>query len=164
MTRRAQELRRGALLLALAVLHFVLPELMDPRLAPDLFFLAFLLFAIRAQPGPAAVVGFLAGLLVDSLTPAAFGAGAFAYALVGYLAAWGKAVFFADSVLVNVGLVFVGSWIRDLTVLLVGRTAVPGTLLWQLVLWSPIKAAATALVAAGVLWLFHRWLAIRILA
>jgi hypothetical protein len=35
-------------------------------------------------------------------------------------------------------------------------------LLWQLVLWSPLKAATTALAGVLVLLVFRRWLAIRI--
>ena len=36
---------------------------------------------------------------------------------MGYFAAWGRAVFFADNMLVNAGFVAVGLWLRDLIVL-----------------------------------------------
>ena len=71
-----------------------------------------------AVPGPRAVAGFLVGLIADALTPARFGAGALAHTVVGYLASWGRAVFFADNMLVNAGFVAVGLWLRDLIVLL----------------------------------------------
>ena len=37
-----------------------------------------------------------------------------AHTVVGYLAAWGRAVFFADNMLVNAAFVAVGLWVRDL--------------------------------------------------
>ena len=89
--------RLPAILSLLVVLHFALrPWLGDPRPAPDFLLLALLVYAIRSTPGRASVAGFLVGLLGDALTPVAFGSGALAHTLVGYLAAWGKAVFFAE--------------------------------------------------------------------
>ena len=120
------------------------------------------MYALRARPGGAAVAGFTIGLLGDALTPVAFGAGALAHTVVGYLAAWGKAIFFAENLAVNAGFFFAGTWVRDLLVL-VGGGHVQGTeLVWQLLLWSPLKAATTALVGVMVLLIFRRWLAIRI--
>ena len=105
----------------------------------------------------------MVGLVADALTPAAFGAGALAYTTVGYLAAWGKAVFFAENLFVNTGFIFIGVWIRDLLVLLVGRPADDGVLMWQLVFWSPVKALVTAIAGALTLALFRRSLDVRIL-
>jgi rod shape-determining protein MreD len=154
--------RVAAVLLLLAVLHFVLrPFLGDFRGAPDLLLLALLVFAIRARPGEAAVAGFAVGLLVDALTPVAFGAGALAHTVVGYLAAWGKAVFFAENVVVSAGFFFVGSWTRDVLVLVVGRHMDSSALAWQLTVWSPLKALTTAIAGAVVLLAFRRWLQIR---
>jgi rod shape-determining protein MreD len=155
--------RLGGVLLLLGVLHFtVRPWLGNPRAAPDFLLLALLVYAIRARPGAAAIVGFAVGLMGDALTPVAFGAGALAHTVVGYLAAWGKAVFFAENLAVNAGFFFAGTWIRDLLVL-VGSGHLGGTdLLWQLALWSPLKAATTALVGVVVLVVFRRSLSIRI--
>ena len=147
------------MLLLLIALHFVLrPFLGDVRVAPDLLLLALLVYAIQARPGDAAIAGFIVGLVADALTPVAFGAGALAHTCVGYLAAWGKAVFFAESVPVSAGFFLVGSWLRDLLVLVAGRHLGDRTLVWQLVLWSPLKALTTAVVGILVLLLFRRWL------
>jgi rod shape-determining protein MreD len=136
--------RLAAVLLLLVVLHFALrPFLGDFRAAPDLLLLALIVFAMRVRPGHATAAGFSVGLVVDSLTPVAFGAGALAHTLVGYLAAWGKAVFFAENLVVNAGFFFVGTWIRDLLVLVAGRHMDGSAMLWQLLFWSPIKALAT---------------------
>jgi len=149
--------RLSAMLLLLVVLHFALrPFLGDYRSAPDFLLLALLVFAVRARPGDAAIAGFVVGLLADSLTPVAFGAGALAHTCVGYLAAWGKAVFFAENVLVSAGFFFLGTWLRDVLVLVAGGHMDHGMLFWQLVVWSPVKALTTALVGALVLVLLRR--------
>jgi putative effector of murein hydrolase LrgA (UPF0299 family) len=82
--------------------------------------------------------------------------------VVGYLAAWGKAIFFAENLAVNAGFFFAGTWVRDLLVLVGGGHVEGMGLVWQLLLWSPLKAASTALVGVIVLVIFRRWLAIRI--
>lgn len=163
MNRRRAAYRVGAVLLLLAVLHFtVRPWLGDPRVAPDFLLLGLLVYAIRARPGPAAVAGFVVGMVSDALTPVAFGAGALAHTVVGYLAAWGKAVFFTENLAVNAGFFFVGTWLRDLLVL-AGGGHVRGTdLLWVVGVWSPLTALTTALVGVAVLVVFRRWLEIRI--
>jgi rod shape-determining protein MreD len=155
--------RIAVILLLLMALHFILrPFLGDSRVAPDLLLLALLVFAIRGRPRDGAIGGFVVGLVADSLTPVAFGAGMLAHTCVGYLAAWGKAVFFAESVLVSAGFFFAGTWLRDLLVLVTGRHMAESALLWQLVVWSPLKALTTAVAGILVLLLFRRWLQIRI--
>ena len=153
----------GAVLALLAVLHFGLrPLLGAERVAPDLLLLALLVYAIRARPGNGAIAGFAVGLLADSLSPAAFGAGALAHTTIGYFAAWGKAVFFADNLVVNAAFFFFGAWARDALVLLVGRHAEGSAALWQIGWWSPLLALTTALTGVIVLLVFRRWLHIRI--
>lgn len=163
MSRRGPRYALISILLLLATLHFVAPGLVgDVRFIPDFLLLALLVYAIRARPGQAAIAGFAVGLVADSLTPAAFGAGALAYTAVAYLAAWGKAVFFVESLFVNLGFIFVGVWMRDLLVLLVGRPVDNAVLGWQLVLWSPLKAFVTAAAGAITLLVFRHTLKVRI--
>ena len=163
MSRQSSGYDLVAILLLLTTLHFVVPGLfVDARFTPDFLLLALLVYAIRARPGQAAIAGFAVGLVADSLTPAAFGAGALAYTAVAYLAAWGKAVFFAENLFVNTGFIFVGVWMRDLVVLLVGRPADNTVLVWQLVFWSPLKALVTAVAGVITLVVFRRALEVRI--
>ncbi len=158
--------RMGLVLLILVVLQFALRPLPgDPRIvrvAPDFLLLALLVYAIRARPGEGAIAGFLVGLVTDALSPDAFGAGALAHTVIGYFAAWGKAVFFADNLLVNAVFFFLGTWVRDVLVLLVGRHVEGSALLWQIGYLSPLKALTTAIAGILVLLVFRRWLDIRL--
>jgi rod shape-determining protein MreD len=155
--------RFGGVLLLLVASHFALrPWLGDPRWAPDFLLLALMVYAIRSTPGQASVAGFLVGLLGDALTPVAFGSGALAHTIVGYLAAWGKAVFFAENALVSGGFFFAGTWIRDVLVLLAGGYVGGSAFFWQIIVWSPLKALTTAIAGVAVLVLFRRWLEVRI--
>ena len=159
-------LRRGSgrLILGfvvLVVLHFYLrPRIWDSRAAPDFLVLGLMLFAIRARPGLAAVVGFLVGLVADVLTPAHFGAGALAHTVVGYLASWSRAVFFPHNLMVNAGF-FVGAILaRNLIMLLVSGSG-SGTLVNDLLVWTPLQALTTAVAGTLVLVFFRKWFAIR---
>lgn len=161
--RRGDRYRYLVVLAALAALHFsVRSRLGDDRVAPDFLLLALLIYSIRAQPGPSAAVGFVVGLLRDALTPASFGAGALAHTLVGYLSAWGKAVFFAENVFVSGCLFFAGTWIRNLVVVLASGTLKGQMLGWALLVWSPLQSLSTALTGMVVLWLFGRWMMVRV--
>ena len=107
------------------------------------------------------MAGFVIGLVTDALTPARFGAGALAGTLVGYLASWGRAVFFADNLLVNAGLFAGGLWLRNLIVLLASDEG--GSAFWpQLAIWSPLEALTTAITGVLVLVVFRRWLDLRL--
>ena len=156
--------RRRRLVLVIAILiaaHFYIRPWVASRFAPDLLMLAMMLVAIRSRPGVAAVAGFLVGLTADVLSPARFGAGALSHTIVGYLAAYGRAVFFPDNLLVNAGLFAVGVWLRSLIVLLAsgaGSSELASTLL----IWGPIQALVTALVGVVVVVFFRDWLAIRL--
>jgi len=142
-------------LLLLVAAHFYLrPRLWDDRTAPDFLLLALLLFAIRSRPGVAAVAGFVVGIVTDVLSPARFGAGALAHSIVGYLAAWGRAVFFPDNLVVNAGLFAAGTWLRTLIVLLASGAAT-GELLNTIAIWAPIQAVLTALAGVVVVLAFR---------
>ena len=90
--------------------------------APDFMMLVLLLLAIRRSPGVAAVIGLIIGLVIDVLTPAHFGAGILASVLVGWGAAWGRSLFFADNLMVNAALFFIGTWVRDVLLLVFSGT------------------------------------------
>jgi rod shape-determining protein MreD len=161
--RRSDRYRHLIVLGALVALHFsVRSRLGDDRVAPDFLLLALLMYTVRAQPGPSAAAGLVVGVLRDALAPASFGAGALAHTLVGYLSAWGKAVFFAENVFVSGCLFFAGTWIRNLVVALVSGTLKGEVLGWQLLVWSPLQSLSTALTGIVVLWLFGRWMMVRV--
>jgi rod shape-determining protein MreD len=159
---RASRLQLAVVMALLVVLHFyVRPRLWSARVSPDFLLMALMLFAMRSSAGAGAVAGFVVGLAADSLTPARFGAGALAHTVVGYLAAWGRQVFFADNLLVNAGFVAAGVWLRDLIVLLASGTD-QRALLPELTLYSPLQALTTALFTVLVLLAFREWFAIRL--
>jgi len=160
--RRSDRYRYLIVLAVLVVLQFTLRRrLPDQRVAPDFLLLALLIYTIRSQPGRSAAAGFVVGLLRDALTPASFGAGALAHTLVGFLSAWGKAVFFAENLVVNGGLFFAGSWLRNAVVALASGAVKGDQLVWPLLVWSPLQGLTTALVGVLVLWMFGRWMSIR---
>lgn len=161
--RRTDKYRYVLVLAGLVALQFsVRSRLGNEKIAPDFLLLALMIYTIRAQPGKGAVAGLIVGLMRDALSPASFGAGALAHTLVGYLSAWGKAVFFAENLFVNGCLFFAGTWLRNLVVSLASGTLQGGQLGWELLVWSPLQSLTTA--AAGVLtvWMFQRWLMIRL--
>lgn len=161
--RRGDPLRFWLVLAMLVALQFsVRSRLGNDRVAPDFLLLALLIYTIRARPGASAVAGFVVGLLRDALTPASFGAGALAHTLVGYLSAWSKAVFFAENLLVNGGLFFAGTWLRNMVVALASGKFAGPQLVWELLVWSPLQGLTTAITGVLVLVLFRHWLAIRL--
>ncbi len=154
----------GVVLLALVLMHFaVRPLLGNDRLAPDFLLLALMFFAIRSRPANAAIAGFTVGILADALSPVAFGAGALAHTVVGYLQAWGKAIFFPDNLLVTTGFLFVGSWLRNFLVLLAGGQTRGAELFWALTAWSVGQAVTTTVAGLLVLLTFRRWFKIGII-
>src|SRR5882762_3119136 len=161
--RRTDRYRYPIIMTLLVLMQFtVRSRLGGDRVAPDFLLLALLIYTNRSSPGPSAAAGFIVGLLRDALTPASFGAGALAHTLVGYLSSWAKAVFFAENVVVNGCLFFVGTWLRNLVVALASGK-LKGTMLgWELLVWSPLQSGTTAVAGMLVLWLFGRHLAIRL--
>jgi rod shape-determining protein MreD len=121
----------------------------------DFLVIAVLLVSVRVRPGAAAVIGFLTGLLADAVTPATFGAGALALSLVAFGASWLKAVFFADNILLHASFFFAGKWAFDIVFLIAEHARPMGELVIQVVLWSPLAAAVTALTGLVVLVLFR---------
>lgn len=149
------------LLLLILLQFYVRPRVWDSRAAPDFIMLGLLIYATRARPGAAAFAGFLVGLMMDSLGPSRFGAAAVANTMIGYLAAWGRTVFFADNLLVHAGFIWAGVWLRDLIVMLSSGTT-GRALLWQMTVWSPLQGLTTAVAGVLILVMFRNWLAIRL--
>ena len=79
----------------------------------------------------------------------AFGAGALAMTLIGFGWSRLKAVFFADHVLLNGFFLFLGKWAYEVMMNLVERRTHGAELLMQILVWSSLSAAVTAV--AGVL-------------
>ncbi len=147
----------GFVLALLVVAHFLVRPRFGPSpLAPDLVLVAVLFFAIRSRPGAGAAAGFVIGLLMDAVSPTAFGAGAFALTLVGYLSGWLKAVVFADNLLVNAVFVFAASWLRDILLVLAAGQLRAGA--GALVGTSPFAALSTTAAAVVTLVIFRGWL------
>lgn len=133
-------------------LHYTLRPLLGWRAPMDFLLIALLLASVRVRPGTAAIIGFLVGIISDSLAPGALGAGALAMTAVGFSASYLKAVFFADNLVLNAFFFFLGKWMFDLIYFLVEHRVRGVELVQQLLLWSPLSAAVTA--AVGVLLLF----------
>jgi rod shape-determining protein MreD len=147
-------MRTVGVLLMLAVLlalQFTLRPLLDWRAGVDFVVIGALVVAVRVRPGAAALAGFALGVAIDAMAPTSLGAGALAMTLVGFLASRLKAAFFADDLLLNAIFVFVGKALFDLIYLLAEGRLGGLALLWQLLLWTPLAALATALVGLVVL-------------
>jgi len=135
--------------LILIVLHYTLRPLLGWRASIDFLLIALVFGAVRMRPANAAIFGFALGLATDSLALGAFGAGALAATIVGFAASWLKAVFFADNLALNGFFLFMGKWLFDLVYVLMERRMHGTEMLMQIIVWSPLAAAVTAL--AGVL-------------
>ncbi len=160
--RAASRLQMAVVFGLLLLCQFYLrPRLLDTRFAPDFLMIGLVLFALRNGPGAGAAAGFLVGLASDALVPARFGAAALAHTLIGYLAAWSRAIFFADNLLVSAAFLFGATWCRDLILLLASGSDQSG-LLTGLLLDAPVRAAATAVAGTLVHVAFREWFAIRL--
>ncbi len=141
--------RAVVIFIILVLLHYTLRPLLGWRAPMDFLLLALLLASIRVRPAAAALIGLAMGLVADSLTPESLGAAAIAMTIVGYLASWLRAVFFADNLALNAFFFFLGKWTFDIIYFLVEQRLGGTELVQQLLLWSPLSAAATAV--AGIL-------------
>ena len=136
--------------------HFFLRPMLQWRVGVDYLVIAVLLVAVRVRPGVAAVVGLVTGVMGDALSPQAFGAGALALSLISFGASWLKAVFFSDNVLLHAVFFFAGKWAFDVVYVIADRQPGGGVFeaVTQLLLWSPLAAAATAAAGLVILMLF----------
>ena len=159
---RGNRIGFAILMLGLLVLEFYArPRVWDSRTSPDFLMIAQMIIAMGSRPGTGAIAGFLVGVMTDSLTPARVGAGMLAHTVVGYLASWGRAVFFAENILVHAGMFFGGVWLRNLIVLMASGTP-RGSLVHEVLLVAPLQGASTAVAGVLVLYIVREWLAIRL--
>lgn len=143
--------RIAVVVAVLVVLEFAVQPLMPWRVSPDFLVIALLYAAVRVRPGVAALLGFALGMVTDSLTLGGFGVGALSLTVVGFGASWLKAAFFADNLAINAAFLFLGKWTFDAVYTLVQHAMTPGQTVAQLLLWSVLSAAFTAVVGVVVL-------------
>ena len=136
----------GIAFVILVLLHYTLRPLLAWRAGPDFLILALLLVAVRVRPGIAAIVGLGLGLMADSLVLSAFGSSALAMCAIGFGAAWLKAVFFADNLVLNGMFFFVGKLTFDIVYLFTERRLGGTELITEILVWSPLRAAVTAVM------------------
>ena len=139
----------------LVAAHFGIRPLFAGRVTVDFLVIAILFVAVRMRPGLAALLGFAAGATVDALQPESFGAATLVMTVLAFGASWLKAVFFADHIALTGLFIFLGKWTYDAAYLLVRGGATGVDLVVQLLLWAPLSAALTALVAVLLLTLFR---------
>lgn len=149
-------------MLVLLLLQFYLrPRLWDGRVAPDFLVIALLVIAMGSRPGMGAIAGLVLGLITDALTPARVGAGMLAHTVVGYLASWGRAVFFAENILVHAGMFFAGVWIRNVIVVIASGSS-GAAILEEMLVLAPLQGLTTAVAGMLVLYVVREWFAIRL--
>jgi rod shape-determining protein MreD len=135
--------------------HFTVRPLFVGPVSVDFALIALLFASVRMRPGFAALTGFLLGLALDALAPGNFGAAALVLTVLGFGASWLKAVFFADNVSLTALFLFGGKWIFDIAMTVLVGTKGGASLVVSMLLWSPLSAALTALVAVLLLTLFR---------
>lgn len=143
----------GFALLILA--QFAVRPLIPGRVAVDFALIAVLFSSVRMRPGLAALTGFVVGVALDALAPDSFGANALVLTLIAYGASWLKAVFFADHVGLTGLFVFGGKWVFDIATTLLTGVSSGTTVAVALLVWAPLSAALTALVAVLLLVFFR---------
>lgn len=139
----------------LVTAHFGLRPLFGTRVMVDFLVIGILFAAVRMRPGLAAVLGFSLGLAVDSLAPGTFGAAMISLTLIAFGASWLKAVFFANHIALTGLFIFLGKWCFDAVYALLGGGVRGVDLVVRLLLWSPLAAALTAVVAILLLTIFR---------
>lgn len=139
----------------LVTAHFGVRPLFGTRVMVDFLVIGILFAAVRMRPGLAALLGFVVGLSADALAPGTFGAATLALTLVAFGASWLKAVFFANHIALTGLFIFLGKCLFDAVYVLVSGGARGVELVVQLLLWTPLAAALTAVVAVLLLTIFR---------
>jgi rod shape-determining protein MreD len=141
----------AVIVIVLVLLHYTLRPFLGWRVQVDFLVVALLLVAVRSRPAVAAVTGLVVGIVTDSATPDAFGAGALAMTVIGFAASWLKAAFFTENIALNGMFVFAGKWAFDIVYVLASRRMHGADLAAQLLWWSPLAALITGLAGVAIL-------------
>lgn len=136
---------------------YVRPRFVGVPWAPDFLLIALLVHARRQPPGPAAIAGFMVGLLVDVLAPTRFGAAMLAHTTVAYLGSRGRTLFYADTVLEIGRLFFVGTMLRNVILLAAAWGIGSGVTLPALGGTVLLQSATTAVAGTLVMLAIRRW-------
>lgn len=156
--------RRPIAILAIVLLllqYYVRPRFWPGQAAPDFLVILLIILASSSRPGAGALTGFCIGLLADTFTPAAMGAAMLAHTIVGYLASWARAVFFAENYLVHAALFFGGCWLRNLLVLGLSGSSFT-ELLREAVTTGLLQALTTAVAGTAVVFVAREWFDVRL--
>lgn len=137
------------LLLLLVSFHFALrPLWVSWPVVPDLLVCALLLAARSLRVGAAAGLGFVLGLLEDSVAITNFGVGPLVFTVVAALGSWSRDVFLGDEPLFIAAYLFAGKWVVDLAVLILTG----GTSWVAAFALAPASALVTAVAGWLVAW------------
>lgn len=138
---------RTAWLAILVIVHFMFrPVLVGWPVAPDLLTGSVLLGGLAVGAGAAAGFGFVLGVLEGAMALSGIGLPALVYALLGYLTARWRDLFFADVPIFLFLYLFVGCWVT-IVILAALEQASPG---WEYVLVrAPISSALTSIVCGA---------------
>lgn len=151
------------LLVVVALMQATLmPHLAVWGVFPDLPVLVVVSWSLLRGSGEGAVWGFIAGVAVDLLSGAPFGAATLALVVVGFLWGQGKAAAFRAHMALPLLATFLATVLYDLIFLLVVQV-VGGSVVWLASLFRIIlpSAALNALLMPPVLILL-RWLHLRL--
>jgi rod shape-determining protein MreD len=135
----------AATLVVLAFLHFALAPLLDSwYLSPNLLVCAVLIAGRELRPGAAAAVGFVLGLLEDSMAVSYFGLATILLTLIGFVGSLTRDLFLGEERLFMGTYLFFGTWVYEAaSYLLMGAAGDP---LAYLLLRAPLDALATGIV------------------
>ncbi|MEE9207983.1 MAG: hypothetical protein V3U67_06335 [Gemmatimonadota bacterium] len=114
MTDRSAGAAHVVLVLLLVVAHFTFrPLLREMPIGPDLLVGGLLLATLRLSAGHAALLGFTLGLLESAMGLEGVGSLSVVYALIGFLGARSRDLFYADAARFAYAYVFVGTWVAQ---------------------------------------------------
>lgn len=146
----------GALVLAVVAQVVVAPHLRVAGVVPSFPLLVVITLALVEGPTAGAVVGFVAGLLLDLLGSGPVGAWAFVLTLVGYGAGLLEANVFAEGWLLPFTVAMVAGLAAELLYLLVSIVLGAGLPFWRSLAWVVLpRGMYNAVLALAV----YPWLA-----